>query len=55
MAKARLIHERLSTTVAGKKISKPEAKDLSVAMANCPNLHTLNLSGQWVASCLSAV
>ena len=28
------------------KIGDPGAKDLSVALANCPNLHTLDLCGQ---------
>ena len=55
MAKACRIHKHMSTTAAGNKIGTPGGKDLSAALANCPNLHTLNLSGQWVASCLSWV
>ena len=51
--KACRIHEHLSTTAAGNYIRALGAKHLSVALANCPNLRTLNLSGQWVASCLS--
>ena len=45
-AKACRIHEHLSTTVAGNIIGGPWTKDLSVALPKCPNLHTLNLSGQ---------
>ena len=44
-----------STTAAGNYIGVPGGKDLSAALAKCPNLHKLNLSGQWVASCLGAV
>ena len=55
MAKARRIHKHMSITTAGNEIGDPGANHLSVALAMCPNLHTLNLSGQWVASCLSAV
>ena len=51
--KACRIHKHLSNTAADSKIGGPGAKDLSVALANCPNLHTLDLSRQWVASCLS--
>ena len=40
---------------AGNEIGDPGVKHLSVLLAKCPNLHTLNLSGQWVASCLSVV
>ena len=45
-ASANRIHEHLSTTAAGNEIGGPGAKDLSVALAKCPNLHALNLSGQ---------
>ena len=31
---------------AGNNIGDPGAKDLSVFLANCPKLHTLNLSGE---------
>ena len=55
MAKACRIHKHMSTTAAGNKIGAPGAKDISVALAKCSNLHSLNLSGQWVASCLGAV
>ena len=48
-------HEPLSTTAAGNEIGFLGANELRVALAVCPNLHTLNLSGQWVASCLSWV
>ena len=55
-AKTCRIHEHLSTTAAGNKIGDPGAKHLSVVgLVKCPNLHTLNLSGQWVISCLSVV
>ena len=54
-SKACHIHEHLSTTAPGNGIGGPGAKGLSMALAKCPNLHTLDLSGQWVASCLSAV
>ena len=49
MAKACRIHKHMSTTAAGNKIGAPGGKDISVALAKCSNLHTLNLSGQWVA------
>ena len=45
-AKACRIHEHLSTTVAGNGIASLGAKGLSMALAKCPNLHTLDLSGQ---------
>ena len=40
------------TTASGNEIGDEGAEDLSVALAKCPNLHTLNLSGQWLASCV---
>ena len=55
MAKARRIHKHMSITTAGNEIGFLGANELRVALAVCPNLHTLNLSGQWVASCLSWV
>ena len=53
--KACRIHENLSTPAAGNEIGDPGAKHLSVALAKCPNMHNLDLSGQWVTSCLGAV
>ena len=47
-AKVCHIHKPLSTPAADHSISDPGAKDLSVALAKCPNLHTLDLSGQWI-------
>ena len=43
------IHENLSTTAAGNDIHALGANYLSVALAKRPNLHALNLSGQWFA------
>ena len=54
-AKACRIHAHLLTTAADNKIGFVGGTKLSLALAKCPNLHTLNLSGQWVASCLSVV
>ena len=40
---------------AGNEIGDPGVKHLSLVLAKCPNLHTLNFSGQWVTYRLSAV
>ena len=45
-AKAHRTHEHVSTIVADNNIGAPGAKDLSVALTKCPNLHTLVLSSQ---------
>ena len=52
--KACSIHAHLSTTAAGNKVGSKRIKAVSVALAKCPNLHTLNLSGQWMTYSLSA-